>query len=144
LSDATLPTNQPANVVFTAPNGPLIATGELQIDTGAEVVSQPRASLCRCGASAKKPFCDGSHRMIGFVEPGEAAPEESIAAITAEGPISFSMIPGGPLIAAGPLTLQNAAKVTIATTTETALCRCGASANKPYCDGSHNTIGFEG
>lgn len=133
-----------ANVAFTAPNGPLIATGELQIDTGAEVLSQPRASLCRCGASAKKPFCDGSHRTIGFMEAGEAVPAESIDEITSEGAISFSMISNGPLIANGPLTIQNAAKQTIATSTEAAFCRCGASANKPYCDGSHNTIGFKG
>lgn len=133
----------PANVAFTAPNGPLIATGELQIDTGAEVVNQPRASLCRCGHSAKKPFCDGSHRTAGFIDAGEAAPAETITEITATGPVAFSMIPGGPLLANGPLTVQNAAKVTIADTTETAFCRCGASANKPYCDGSHNSIGFE-
>jgi CDGSH-type Zn-finger protein len=133
----------PANVAFTAPNGPLIATGELQINTGAEILSQPRASLCRCGHSAKKPFCDGTHRTAGFVDAGEAVPAETIAEITATGAVVFSMIPGGPLLANGPLTLQNAAKVTIANTTETELCRCGASANKPYCDGSHNAIGFE-
>jgi CDGSH-type Zn-finger protein len=133
----------PANVAFTASNGPLIATGELQIDTGAGIVNQPRASLCRCGHSAKKPFCDGTHRTVGFVDAGEAVPAETIAEITATGPVAFTMIPGGPLLANGPLTLQNAAKEIIANTIETALCRCGASANKPYCDGSHNSIGFE-
>jgi CDGSH-type Zn-finger protein len=135
----------PANVAFTASNGPFIATGELQIDTGAGIVNQhqPRASLCRCGHSAKKPFCDGTHRTVGFVDAGEAVPAETIAEITATGPVAFTMIPGGPLLANGPLTLQNAAKEIIANTIETALCRCGASANKPYCDGSHNSIGFE-
>jgi CDGSH-type Zn-finger protein len=140
LSEVALP----ANVAFTAPNGPLIATGELQIDTGAEVLSQPRASLCRCGASAKKPFCDGSHRTIGFMDAGEAVPAEIIDEITTAGGVSFSMIPDGPLIANGPLTTQNAAKQTIGRSTEAAFCRCGASANKPYCDGSHNTIAFNG
>jgi CDGSH-type Zn-finger protein len=135
---------QPANLAYTAPNGPLIATGDLQIDIGAaEPLIQPRASLCRCGASAKKPFCDGSHRTAGFIDAGEAIPAEIIAELTATGPVAFSMIPGGPLLAIGPLTLQNAAKQTTATTLQTALCRCGASANKPYCDGSHSAINFE-
>jgi len=110
---------------------------------GAEILKQPKASLCRCGASARKPFCDGSHRTSGFADPGEAVPGENVAALTALGPVSFTMIPGGPLIASGPLTVQNAAKQTIAAGTEAAICRCGASANKPWCDGSHSNIGFE-
>jgi CDGSH-type Zn-finger protein len=137
-------TTSPANVVFTAPNGPLVATGDLQIETGSETLSQPRASLCRCGASAKKPFCDGSHRTIGFLEPGEALPAEPIGEITVTGPVVFTPLPDGPLLANGPISLQNAAKQTIANTLETAFCRCGASANKPYCDGSHVAIGFQG
>ena len=132
------------NAAFTAPNGPLIATGDLKIETGGETLSQPKASLCRCGASARKPFCDGSHRTSGWADPGEAAPAASIAELTETGPVTFTPLPNGPLLANGPLTVQNAAKITIATTTDTAFCRCGASANKPYCDGSHAAIGFIG
>ena len=140
MSDTALP----QNAAFTAPNGPLIATGDLQIETGPETLSRPKASLCRCGASANKPFCDGSHRTSGFADPGEATPSDPIAEMNAIGPVVFTPIPAGPLLANGPLCIQNAAKETIGNTTETAFCRCGASANKPYCDGSHSTIGFQG
>ncbi len=133
------------NAAFTAPNGPLIATGDLRINVGAaEPLSQPRASLCRCGASSKKPFCDGTHRTSGFFDAGEAVPAASIAELTETGPVTFTPLPDGPLLADGPLTVQNAAKQTIATTTSTAFCRCGASANKPYCDGAHAAAGFKG
>jgi len=50
----------------------------------------------------------------------------------------------GPLLVAGDLVVTNADGTEEQKTRMTAFCRCGASANKPYCDGAHNEIGFEG
>ncbi len=52
-------------------NGPLQVRGKVTIrDARNEVVREDtRASLCRCGASENKPFCDGSHRLVGFRDP---------------------------------------------------------------------------
>lgn len=36
------------------------------------LAGRERISLCRCGASAKKPFCDGTHRTCGFQHHSEA------------------------------------------------------------------------
>ena len=53
-------------------NGPLLVTGEIRVrlEDGTEEVL-PRATLCRCGESARKPFCDNTHLKIGFRAPGE-------------------------------------------------------------------------
>ena len=53
-------------------NGPLRVTGEIHVrlDDGSEEIL-PRATLCRCGGSARKPFCDNSHLRNGFQAPGE-------------------------------------------------------------------------
>lgn len=52
------------------PNGPLIVTGEFKLLDGegnAYTLENPeRCVLCRCGGSANKPFCDGTHRNNGF------------------------------------------------------------------------------
>jgi len=56
--------------IVATPNGPYLVEGPVQIvdatgqpvDTG----NRPRIALCRCGGSAKKPFCDGTHGRIGF------------------------------------------------------------------------------
>jgi uncharacterized Fe-S cluster protein YjdI len=50
------------------PNGPLFLRGRLQLldPDGHLIREDTRAALCRCGASGNKPFCDGSHRRIGF------------------------------------------------------------------------------
>jgi len=50
------------------PNGPLRCFGEMQItDTsGSAAWIGAQASLCRCGGSKNKPFCDSTHKEIGF------------------------------------------------------------------------------
>lgn len=44
-------------------NGPLLVRGDVQLN-GASLA--PRAALCRCGQSANKPYCDNTHRKVGF------------------------------------------------------------------------------
>ncbi|MFE3254299.1 ferritin-like domain-containing protein [Nocardia sp. NPDC059229] len=53
--------------IRTAKNGPYLATNATLIDhLGLPIELGPTAALCRCGASALKPLCDGSHTRIGF------------------------------------------------------------------------------
>ncbi|MDE1999764.1 MAG: CDGSH iron-sulfur domain-containing protein [Burkholderiales bacterium] len=54
-------------------NGPLHVQGNLEICTGTGRVVRrvTEAKLCRCGHSKSKPFCDGSHRAVGFTADGE-------------------------------------------------------------------------
>lgn len=54
--------------VEVRPNGPLYLRGEVMITRPGEglVAHETRVALCRCGASQNKPFCDNSHRLIGF------------------------------------------------------------------------------
>ena len=54
------------NSVQLRQDGPLKFTGELAL-MGERIGDT--AFLCRCGASAKKPLCDGSHKRAGFVTP---------------------------------------------------------------------------
>ncbi len=53
--------------VTARPNGPIIIDGNFTFDDGEGNTSQQkRLSLCRCAASKKMPFCDGSHNRINF------------------------------------------------------------------------------
>lgn len=55
--------------VVACPDGPLLIRGDFEL-VGADGKELPRnrrtVALCRCGASALKPYCDGSHKLIGF------------------------------------------------------------------------------
>jgi len=66
---------EPPSETTVAPmtNGPLFVRGRIHIvdADGTLIREDTRVALCRCGASANKPFCDGSHRRIGFVTEGE-------------------------------------------------------------------------
>ena len=53
-------------------NGPLLVRGRIEVRREDGTVElMPRATLCRCGSSANKPFCDNTHLRIGFRAPGE-------------------------------------------------------------------------
>ncbi len=61
-------------------NGPIVVEGPVTIvdAAGREFAipaDKPAVALCRCGQSAKKPFCDGSHRDCDFAA-AERAPSE--------------------------------------------------------------------
>lgn len=49
-------------------NGPLEVKGAVRVNAsnGTEIREADSVYLCRCGASEKKPFCDGSHKRVGF------------------------------------------------------------------------------
>jgi CDGSH-type Zn-finger protein len=55
--------------ITAIPNGPLLVEGMVLIKKtdGTEETKDPKCHLCRCGHSANKPFCDGTHKKIGFI-----------------------------------------------------------------------------
>ncbi len=57
---------------------------------------------------------------------------------------SIQVSPNGPLLCKGSIEVKKADGTIELKDNMTAFCRCGASTNKPYCDGSHNKIGFQG
>jgi CDGSH-type Zn-finger protein len=167
--------------------------------------------LCRCGQSANKPFCDGTHKNIGFssenqldatkdrldtyqgqkitihdnrslcahagyctdglptvfrhredpfIDPEGASIEEIIDIIRQcpSGALSYSVenanetieiseasifiAANGPYVVKGKVELIETPQGKGASETSITLCRCGASKNKPFCDGSHWDIEF--
>ena len=55
--------------IKTLKNGPLEVTGPIELldgDGRQKVADEDPIYLCRCGRSGNKPFCDGTHRKVGF------------------------------------------------------------------------------
>jgi CDGSH-type Zn-finger protein/uncharacterized Fe-S cluster protein YjdI len=125
------------NVVRVRENGPYAV--HAHIDSAA---AEFRATLCRCGKSSRKPYCDGSHAAAGFAATGEPATVASQALAERDGPLTITPILDGPLHLAGNVEICSGTGRTVARTRSTRLCRCGASENKPFCDGSHARVGF--
>ena len=129
------------NTVRIRENGPLAFEAALQI-RGLSAPT-PRATLCRCGQSKKKPYCDGSHVAAGFAATGEPPTQAFDGLALRDGPVNIMPIPNGPLRVVGSLELVSGTGRTCNKMSEAYLCRCGQSSNKPYCDGSHKAAGFQ-
>lgn len=216
-----------AQSIVSRPGGPLMVSGSVPVvrktavhsehgeplawQTSDPLTERATYTLCRCGASDNKPFCDGSHAAAGF-EGADTADGSSYAdrsrelggdgitvrddrsicvhagfcgnrvtniwkqaRDTADSLVRLAVInevekcPSGALtyrfdgddtdtepdyptqvgvIDDGPLWVTGGIPVTTSDGTElevrarVTLCRCGASANKPLCDGSHKEAGF--
>ncbi|MEE2778044.1 MAG: CDGSH iron-sulfur domain-containing protein [Acidobacteriota bacterium] len=132
------------NVALVSNNGPLYLKGDLRVSGAAEDMSgvRYRAALCRCGKSARKPFCDNSHEQAGFRDYGAVGQEGDGIKING-GPLEVSPAPNGPLVVSGNLTIVAGSGRRAWQGTKVALCRCGESENRPFCDGAHARVGFE-
>jgi CDGSH-type Zn-finger protein/uncharacterized Fe-S cluster protein YjdI len=129
----------PVNLATVREAGPYAFRAALQIDG---VPAGFRATLCRCGASRNKPYCDGSHHEIGFNATGEPPSGKTDTLPVRDGVLAIDPQANGPLKVRGNLEITSGTGRVVARVTTTYLCRCGGSANKPFCDGTHTKIGF--
>ena len=127
-------------------DGPLQVEGDTEIIAadGTRFPKQSRLWLCRCGHSANKPFCDGAHNKAGFSDAG-AVPEDYVIRKPDPGEpgetVRLALRNDGPIHCLGELEILGAG-ATRWRGTQANLCRCGESANKPFCDGTHRSAGF--
>lgn len=139
---------QRLNTIQVSTDGPLLLRGQIRITGGADepvaIVDDLRVALCRCGRSKRKPFCDGSHVKAAFRDAGQvAAPQAKASDPTEITPgLAVHVRPDGPLKVTGDMQVLDAAGKLAWSGKAAALCRCGRSASKPFCDGSHREAGF--
>jgi CDGSH-type Zn-finger protein len=134
----------PALPAAAAPSVRVCENGPLEVEGAWLIAGAPatRARLCRCGHSANKPYCDGSHADIGFTAAGEIPPIDEPQAGVPPGRLRVQPIANGPLVLWGAVALCSDSGRIITHCNGPTLCRCGHSANKPFCDGSHAAAGF--
>ena len=89
-------------------------------------VSELRAQIDRCPSGA-----------LTYEEPGAASGEVGMDLPEVQ------ILKGGPMMVRGSLKLANADGSFETLEGRTAFCRCGASAKKPFCDGSHRKVSFD-
>lgn len=136
----------PVNSITISPDGPVYFRGDLEVqdENGDTLKQDTRWALCRCGQSGNKPACDNTHTEINFEAPAafdksslsEDNPEDNNSKLV------LKALKDGPLLVQGRYQMYSETTQPVTCTKNIALCRCGASGNKPFCDGSHKEIGF--
>lgn len=133
-----------ANRIVLWPNGPIQVSGDLHITAAdVDVEDETRATLCRCGMSQNRPFCDNSHLKNGFTAAPASSQRAETVPIVEGGTLHIDAETNGPLRITGSVRILEADGTEIFAGETVALCRCGASSNKPFCDGTHLTNGFQ-
>jgi CDGSH-type Zn-finger protein/uncharacterized Fe-S cluster protein YjdI len=130
------------NRIVVTENGPLHLRGDIELVLDGETLRETRLSLCRCGRSANKPFCDNSHKTAGFSDAGAIQTADSTKS-TLSGKLTVTPKADGPLLLRGDFELRSSEGETTHYGEKAALCRCGESTNRPFCDGTHKRIDFK-
>jgi CDGSH-type Zn-finger protein len=130
------------NEALVTNGGPLQLTGNITlVREDGTVQYANHLTLCRCGGSNSKPTCDGQHLDREFLNPGKIAEASEIPGSSRPSKITLSCIKDGPITFRGRLRLHNQFGQECIKM-RGSLCRCGQSASKPFCDGSHERVGF--
>ena len=131
-----------SNTISISSDGPLYASGDVRIadSEGETLLHDTRVALCRCGQSRNKPLCDGSHEKAAFradstLTPAALAKDDGDA--PAPGELLIRATENGPLSIRGSAQIKGDQDDTCLHVRVGALCCCGKSKNKPFCDGSH-------
>lgn len=123
--------------------GPLQLTGNItMVNEDGSVQYANHISLCRCGHSGSKPVCSGEHLEKEFLNPGKITEASEISASQNPSKLTISVIKDGPITFRGRLRMHNQFGQECVKM-RGSLCRCGQSASKPFCDGSHSKTGFK-
>lgn len=128
-------------------DGPIYFFGDIEVQDakGNTLLEDTRFALCRCGGSSNKPACDNSHKKLDW-SAGVDADTSRMPMIDEEkhANLIIKLMENGPAILEGSYTLESSEIGTYSSDKGIALCRCGASSIKPFCDGTHKDIGFKG
>lgn len=125
------------NELLVTIGGPLKMTGNItMINEDGSLTHTKSLSLCRCGASKNRPFCDDQHLEIEFFDSGAVTQISDWMPVKRPQTITVSCIKNGPLKFRGHLRIYNK-RGQECITMDGALCRCGKSSNKPFCDNKH-------
>lgn len=133
-----------ANIITLKPDGPMYFAGDIEVVSpeGEVLLRDTRISFCRCGSTDHKPFCDGMHMINDYRDDGKVDHEGDVEEEQPKGKLRVTLQTDGPILLDGPFVIKQANGRIGFSGSKAALCRCGASENPPFCDGTHKEIGY--
>ena len=140
-------TDEMTNTIHPQVDGPLTIEGEIEVigSDGAPIKKAAQLWLCRCGKSENKPFCDGAHKLTGFTDAASVSSDYRIKKPESGTPdenLRLTLKSDGPIACFGQTRIAgNDGSAWVGD--QANLCRCGQSTSKPFCDGSHDRVGFK-